>query len=81
MVHVGAKWQAGLQSPLARMRLSRERACVERVVGSVAPYGAVVPEALVRSPGAQVGLPRDARAIDVAVFSGHSRYALRCSVR
>jgi hypothetical protein len=81
MVHVGSKWQAGLQSPLARMRLSRERACVERVVGSVSPYGVVVPEALVRSPGAQVGLPRDARAIDLAVFSGHSRYALRCSVR
>ncbi|HEY8040465.1 MAG TPA: hypothetical protein VIF15_11755, partial [Polyangiaceae bacterium] len=31
-------WSAVLQSPVARLRLSRERACVERVLGSVDGY-------------------------------------------
>jgi hypothetical protein len=81
MIHVGPKWQAGVQGPLARMRLSRERACVERIVGSVEPYATVVPEAVARTPRAPVALPRDARAIDVALFSARMRYSLRCSGR
>ena len=80
-IHVGPKWQAGVQSPVARMRLSRERACVERVVGAVELYAAAVPDALVRSPRTAASLPRDARAIDVALFSARMRYALRCSAR
>jgi hypothetical protein len=47
----------------------------------VEPYSAVVPEALVRSPRTPVALAREARAIDVAVFSARMRYALRCSAR
>jgi len=81
MIHVGPKYQAGVQTPLARMRLSRERACVERLVGSVEPYATVVPDALVRSPRTPASLPRDARAIDVALFSARMRYSLRCSAR
>jgi hypothetical protein len=65
-VHAGPTWQSALQSPLARMRLSRERACVERLVGG---------------PRAQVSVPRDGRAIDVALFSARMRYSLRCAVR
>jgi hypothetical protein len=66
---------------MARMRLSRERACVERVVGSVEPDTGVVPEAIVRTPRTLASLPRDPRAIDVALFSARMRYSLRCSVR
>jgi hypothetical protein len=80
-IHAGPTWQAGVQSPMARMRLSRERACVERVVGSVEPYSGVVPEAIVRTPRTLASLPRDPRAIDVALFSARMRYSLRCSVR
>ena len=80
-MHVGPKWQAGVQTPLARMRLSRERACVERLVGSVEPYASVAPVALARTQAAPVALAHDARAIDVALFSARMRYALRCSVR
>jgi hypothetical protein len=63
------------------MRLSRERACVERLVGSVEPYATVVPDALVRSPRPPVSLLRDVRAIDVALFSARLRYSLRCTTR
>ena len=81
VIHVGPTWQAAVQSPLMRMRLSRERACVERVVGSVEPYSTVVPEALVKSARTPAAVPRDVRAIDVALFSARMRYGLRCSAR
>ncbi|MGD0524731.1 MAG: hypothetical protein ABSE49_06295, partial [Polyangiaceae bacterium] len=74
-------WQAALQSPLARMRLSRERACVERLLGSMEFYAAVVPPAIVGGPRTPLPVPRDARAIDVALFSARMRYSLRCAVR
>jgi len=80
-IHVGPTWQAAVKAPLARMRLSRERACVERVVGEVDAYGAVVPEALVRFPRTSATLPRDSRAIDVALVSARTRVALRCAAR
>jgi hypothetical protein len=80
-VHAGPTWQAALQSPLARMRLSRERACVERLLGSMEFYAAVVPPAIVGGPRTPLPVPRDARAIDVALFSARMRYSLRCAVR
>jgi hypothetical protein len=81
MLHAGPKWQAQLQAPLARMRLSRERACLERLVGTVEAHMASVPEAPIRSPHGPPALPRDSRAIDVAVFAAQMRYAIRCSAR
>jgi hypothetical protein len=81
LVHAGPTWQAAVQSPLARVRLSRERACVERVVGSVEPYAAAVPPAIVGGPRPRPPLPRDARVIDVALFSARMRYSLRCALR
>ncbi|HEY3816512.1 MAG TPA: hypothetical protein VGL81_05040 [Polyangiaceae bacterium] len=79
VIRVGPTWTAAVQSPLARMRLSRERACVERLVGAVEPYASVVPESLVHAPRSPASFPRDAHAIDVAVFSARMRYALRCT--
>ncbi|HEY5242019.1 MAG TPA: hypothetical protein VIJ22_11160, partial [Polyangiaceae bacterium] len=80
-IHVGPTWQAAVTSPLARMRLSRERACVERVVGAVDAYAAVVPEPLVHFPRASATLPRDSHAIDVALVSARTRIAVRCAAR
>ncbi|HEX3344634.1 MAG TPA: hypothetical protein VHS09_08670, partial [Polyangiaceae bacterium] len=78
---VGAGWRSVVQSPVARMRLSRAGACVERVVGLVEPYAAVVPDAIVKPLRAPGAVPRDARAIEVAVLSARMRYALQCSAR
>jgi hypothetical protein len=75
-VHAASGTEAGLQSVLARMRVTRDHACLERAVGVVeAP-----PEAFTAPAGAQH--PRaEARTIDIGVLSGRIRYALRCSRR
>jgi hypothetical protein len=44
-------------------------------------YAAVVPPAIVGGPRTPLPVPRDARAIDVALFSARMRYSLRCAVR
>jgi hypothetical protein len=80
-VQIPPHWSSRpLQSPLARVRLSREHACVLRILGSVDAYAAAAPDALARS----AGLPTrrtDVRTIDVSVLSAKTRYGLRCWLR
>jgi len=80
-VHSPPQWQASLQSPLARVRLSRERACLAHLAGTLDTYAAIAPEALSRAPRGPAAVTHEARALDVAVFSAKMRYALRCSAR
>jgi hypothetical protein len=85
-LELGEGSSTSLQSAVAEVRLARDRACVERVLGSVNPFGASAPAALMaatatvasgeaRSRGPAAG---SARPVDVSVFSAHLRYPLRC---
>jgi hypothetical protein len=84
-VHVGTHWETSLTTPFARMRISRDRACVERVLGTVDAYGAPAPEQLV-DPSLAADRDPDrertgARAIPVSVLSARLRHAMRCVLR
>jgi hypothetical protein len=94
-LRIGARWESALQSPVARMRFSRDRACVQRVLGSVDGYGSAPAQALTKGQhssvpsraGQGVG-PRGADdkpghlgAIEASVFSARLRYGLRCTAR
>jgi hypothetical protein len=75
-VHSASGAEAALQSVLARVRLTRDHACLERATGSVeAPPEAFTPPAGAPRPRAET------RTIDIGVLSGRTRYALRCSRR
>lgn len=81
-LHLGARWESTVQAPLVRMRLSRERACVERALGSVDGYATAPPSALTSAtypPGSHAR--EGARTIDMTVFSARARYGLRCAGR
>jgi hypothetical protein len=81
-LHVGARWESTLQAAVARMRLSRDRACVERVLGSIDAYGASAPEALTEASYNAVPRGREAiRTIAASVLSARTRHELRCSER
>jgi hypothetical protein len=69
------------QSPLARMRLSRDGACLERVAVTVEDYGATAQASAGPAPAGELARPPGSRSIDVAVFAGRTRVSLRCSVR
>jgi hypothetical protein len=71
---------AVMGAPLARLRVSREKACVERLMGSLEGTTPVATGRGVTLPLA----PRrgsDARTIDVSVLSARVRYPLRCTLR
>jgi hypothetical protein len=68
-------YESTVQSAMARMRISRERACVERILGTVDGFATTPPDAFTRVSRA-LG---DARAIDASIFSAHIRYGLRCT--
>jgi hypothetical protein len=76
-IHGAAGTEASsLQSVGARVRLTRDRACVERLVGATDAR----PDA--GAPASSAGHGRaDARSLDVTVLVGRGRYALRCSKR
>jgi hypothetical protein len=72
-LQLGAAQATPLQAPFVTMRLSRDRACVERVVGTFAdevPPGA--------PPAAGSGRPIGARPVEASVVSGRARTPLRC---
>ncbi len=78
-LRIGAQWEATLMAPLARMRISRLRACVERLLGTTDGYGSSAPDAL--TDPAYGSAPRDretTRAVPVSVFSAKMRHGLRC---
>ncbi len=64
-----------LQSTFARLRLTRDHACIERVLGSTDASA----EGL--AAVAAAALRPDARTVDATVIAGHTRYSLRCSKR
>jgi hypothetical protein len=73
-----------IQGAVARLRLSREHACVEHVQGVIDPFASQPTEGLARPGGATVTtppVPRDARTIDVSVMSARTRLPLRCTRR
>jgi hypothetical protein len=75
-VHSASGTEAALQSVLARMRLTRDHACLERALGSTeAP-----PEAFTAPAGSPRPRP-ETRTIDVGVLSGRIRTSVRCSRR
>jgi hypothetical protein len=77
-LRIGAGWTATLEGPVARMRLSRQRACVERVLGAVDSYASAPAEALTK------WIPRareQVHMIDASIFAARTRYALRCAGR
>jgi hypothetical protein len=80
LVQIPPRWASNLQSPLARVRLSREHACALRATGSVDAYAAAAPDALVHplAPSARRG---DARTLEVSVMSARTRFSLRCWAR
>lgn len=84
-------WSAPLQTPTVRLHVSRDGSCIERIFGSIDPYGSSPPAALVRSAvgaapgdrGLGVG-PSSATpppSLEVSVFSARARFPLRCWAR
>jgi hypothetical protein len=68
--------EVSLQFVAARMRLTRDRACVERLVGATdAPPDTGTPA----TSGSRTR--PDVRTLDVTVVAGRARYALRCAKR
>jgi hypothetical protein len=81
-LHVAPDWEATLQSPVARMQLSHDRACIERVLGSVDSYSSAATEVLTK-----LSVPTSPRShqlvhtVDASVVARRIRFALRCSAR
>jgi hypothetical protein len=61
---------------MARMRLSPERACVERVLGSADAYASSAPET--PSGALRVATNGAGRSVDVSLLSARTRFLLRC---
>jgi hypothetical protein len=76
-LHIGTGWSSGLQGAMARMRLSSEHACVERILGSADAYASSAAETLAGAPRA-VGGGAAVRSVEVSVLSAHARFPLRC---
>jgi hypothetical protein len=74
-----AEWHAVLQSPMGRMRVLPDRACVDRISGSAGAYASAAPAAfLSRSPEPSSGNAPRVRTVDVSVLSARIRFPLRC---
>jgi hypothetical protein len=82
-LHVGARPESPLQAPVARMIVSRERACLERVRGSLSLPDGSPPDALTKlSSSTPPRLHEVVRTVDASILVAHARrYALRCAVR
>ena len=90
-LRVGSRWEATLQAPVVRARISPERACVERAHGSLDGYTSAPPQEQqpqqpAPDPTPRNGAQKQARQapnhpIYVATFFSHSRYSLRCVER
>jgi hypothetical protein len=79
-IRIRPGWETTLKSPLARMRVTRDRVCVKMVLGSVDAYGTSAAEAL-WMPRRSAEPTANLRTIDVSVLSAKTRYALRCARR
>jgi hypothetical protein len=75
-IRIEAAFDSTVQSAMARVRVSRERACVERVLGNVEGYASSPPAALTALPWRALG---ERPTIEASIFSAQQRYALRCA--
>jgi hypothetical protein len=78
-LEMGGAFNATLQGALAHVRVSRDSLCIDRLSGSVEPYGAAPPAALAGTLPRPGAFDAGAHAIGVSVFSAHTRHLLRCS--
>jgi hypothetical protein len=77
-IHMGSGWESQLDGSFARMRLSREKACIERVEGLAADRPPGLTGSLTTSLVARRASVADTRSIEASVVTSGSRYALRC---
>ena len=75
-MRIGTAFDSPVQSAMARVRVSRERACVDRVLGTIDGEASSPPAALTALPRRA---PGEARTLEASIFSAHQRYALRCA--
>ena len=69
-----------LQQPIARVRLSSQRVCVERIAGGLPSFPADHPWLRSRSVITRDAAPKgESRTIDVAITAMRARYAVRCT--
>jgi len=75
-LHTSVRPVTALRSVYARLRLSRERACIERIAGTVDAS----PDGLSRrgAEGGRGGARGDAPSLEVSALAAHARYSLRC---
>jgi hypothetical protein len=82
-IDVGDRWRSTLQATRARVRLSRDRACIDGISGSVDPFATAAPDVLAAagSIARPVRQPdRPSSVLPVSIFSARTRFALRCGV-
>lgn len=82
-IEVGDQWRSTLQAARARVRSTRDRACIVRIAASVDPYASITPEALTggASPGAPTRQATGPPPVQLSVFSARTRFALNCVAR
>jgi len=87
-LRIGPRWESTLQAPVARMRLSQERACVDRVLGTLSlpslpsqgeGISSTPPQALARKSTPR--LHEVVRTVDASVVASRIRYVLRCEAK
>jgi hypothetical protein len=81
-IEVGDRWRSTLQTTRAKLRLSRDRACIDAISGSVDPFATAAADVLAGGAGAQRLNLRDPRSseLPVSIFSARTRFALACTV-
>jgi hypothetical protein len=81
-LHMSTGWESSLDGSFARMRISHERACIERLLGSAADRPSSLPSSpsLAPQPRGRASAT-EGRFIEASVLSGGLRYALRCGRR
>lgn len=81
-LHTPSRGETLVQNPFARVRVSSQRVCFERLAGTVPVPPPDVPWLQPRSPIVRGGATRsDVRTVDVGITSSRVRYSLRCTVK
>jgi hypothetical protein len=78
LAHLPSQKGSTVQAPLVRMRLGRENACIERLMGAVDAGAWMAGPTPMRGPGLRGGPTR--MSFEAAVVSGRERYPLRCAL-
>jgi hypothetical protein len=81
-LHMSPGWESELDSTFARMRISHERTCVERMLGAVSERPPGMPISLTSARVLRGGASAPTEhTMEATVVSGSLRYALRCARR